>query len=471
MKSTTFPLGILELIIFKNGYKVTPQNFPALFRSVSACRIEVKCGRTSNVTVTLTPSLTDGLAILSSGILGFGGADVNLPGDQANQIIVQSQGDDGDTTKPSKAPSNFTYYAVRLRYPNGDSTPYFGGVTCVPTIELGSTIEIKVQFTGIQTLMAITGGPVRFENKSVLDALTELAGKFGVEIVFDDDDTTTKAQLSKATITASFNEDYDGIIRKILADNACVFTKHDGDGDQPKPQYRIKSVKQFENTAPTYTFAMYRQVAPEDGIIPITDLRLESPGILFQPGNLFGTFSAAVLSKTKEVKTSASSGGNHDAAGGSGNHSDGGSTPTDSGAAQDMNTSTGLVDATARVAGNYGYAVHRDDASTLDSAKARAEIARQNVLNFRVTTPGLPLLMPQAIVGLAIGSGTGGLEAFCGSCWVDTVIHDWSEQGWSTETLLMKGGGPILNQGGAQRAAPVPAAPDGKVTRTPTVTR
>lgn len=454
----------VEIVIFKAGEKVTAETYPAFFRSIASVRAEVKGGETSNVTIQLTPSLVDALAILGSGIIGSGiGPDVKLPDDKLASII-SGPSVTSEENSASKGQSNFSYYAVRFFYANGDSTPYYGGFNCQPHFTLGKEIDITIKITGQHNLMAITGGPNRFENESALDVLKKIAAPYGIEITFDDEDDSTEETLSSTKISGSYNEDGESVIRRILTDLRCTYAKYDGDESSPKPQYRIKSTEYLSNQKPVYTFVMYRQVAPEMGVIPIEELSLESNGNLLAPGNVFGTFTRGVSSRTKEVKTKASSPSDFKRTGNSGTKSDSGAVPTDTGDGSAFGGATGLVDVSADVAGNHGPGLDRSDASTMERAQAHSEMASMNMLVFHVKTPGLPLLRPQSKAILQIGDGKDGLEAFCGDVYVQEVVHDWGSMGWVTESKLRKSAGPIFNPAASESASVPPEAPSNKVS-------
>lgn len=462
MPLLTFQGGAVEVVIYKNGTEITIDNFPAFFRSIAAVKAKVRGGETSTVTISLTPDFADSLKILRSGLLGSSVAkDGQLPTSNLSAATPDAGSIQASDTAPTTAPSNLTYYAVRFFYIGGETTPWYGGFTCVPSFTLGAQMEFTITITGVHNLMAIGGGPNHFENQPALDVLQKLADAYGIDITFDDDDTETQALLENTNISGSYNEDYDGVIRRILSDLRCVYVKYDGDDADPQPQYRVKSTSYLSKQPNDFRFCFWRQVFPEMGDVPVEELSLESSGALFAPGGVFGTFSRAVLSRTKETKTAASAPGDFQFTPNSGTKSSGGAFPQDSGDGSAKGGATGLVDGTQQVTGMDVPAVHRDDSSSLGRAQSRAELTSLGILVFNAKTPGLPTLRPLSSIQLLIADAQNGLEAFSGSCYVMELEHEYDGSGWATHSKIQRTGGPTYDASAAEQESAPPQVPPG----------
>lgn len=467
MPLLTFQGGAVEVVVYKNGTEINLSNFPEFFRAISSVRAKVKGGETSSITINLTPDFNDALKIMRSGLLGSSASkDGQLPNSNLSSVSSDSESIQSSDTKPTTGTSNFTYYACRFFYIGGESTPWYGGFTCVPSFTLGATIDFSITVTGVHNLMAIGGGPNHFDNQPALDVLETLADAYGIDITFDEDDTQTEALLSNTNISGSYNEDYDGVIRRILSDLRCVYVKYDGDDDNPQPQYRVKSTSYLSQQPTEFRFCYWRQVFPELGDVPVEELRLESSGALFAPGGVFGTFSRAVLSRTKETMTKASAPGDFTYQPNSGTKSAGGAFPKDNGDGSAKGGATGLV-GNQQIAGMDVPALHRDESSTLDRAQARAEIDSMGFLVFHAKTPGLPGLRPLSSIQLLVGDATDGLEAFSGTCHVRELEHFWQGDGWTTESFIARTAGPVFDPSASEKESEPPTVSSDSALITP----
>jgi|GEM_PF-6720254 len=470
MAESTLAGGTYEVVAYKGGQEWNRTNFPAFFNSISSVRADVGGGGASSITITLTPSLIDAILILQSGILGASTADPSLlpssGGGGSQQPSISNVGGNASATSadaPASAPSNGTYYAVRFLYPGvpeGD-TPWYGGHTCQPSFDIsGGLIDITVKVTGVQNMMSIMGGPVVINNESALSVLKRFASKFNVEITFDDEDTETEALLSDTKISGAFNEDYDDIIRRVLTDLFCSYVKYDGDEADPKPQYRIKSLKYLSKQPIEYHICVLRQIDPSNGQIP-AELSLESAGALFAPGNAFGTFQRELITGEKRFDPYAGSPQDYKGQSDSASKADSGSVPMDTGDGLAKGGATGLVDTGGDlVAGHVAAGIKRGDLENQDRLTAVSEASRTGALVFSATCPGIPRVRPLSYVQLTVGPGDGGIEAFSGPCRVTEIAHECNDSGWTTTLKLFKTGGPTYNASATPKKGEAPKAPN-----------
>ena len=469
--------GACDVVIYKDGLTITRENFPVLFNSIAKVSAKVRVAQMAEVKIELTPSFEDALTILASGLLGSStGAAGQVP-ELDGAKTAPSPSSIGAAAAPSSsdqpqiAPSNAPYVAVKFYYPDDEdsSTDWYGGFAVVPDLSLNSgEITITINVIGQHSLMSMSQGPKVFKNEPAIDVIKKLASTFGCEIVFEDGDTETEAILTAAKVNGQFNENSESLLRRILDKYRCQYVKDTGGADS-KARYVVKSIKYLHEQEVQYHFVAFRQVEPEKNVYPVFSFELISKGTLFFPSHTFGTVSRAVLSTTKEIKKFVGTADAIEAKATGGVKAEGLAFPTSTGAGADKGGAVGKVDTSdPDETGADAPAVGNKESDTTEVLNSRAEIARNEMLEYRMTVMGLPKIQPQTMVQVTIGPGEKGVEAFSGPCAIKSVEHIWDVGGWVSDLEVRKTGGATSLAGTKEKESQAPTAPDNKVTKTPT---
>lgn len=468
--------GACDVVIYRGGLTITRENFPVLFNSISKVSAKVRVEQMAEVKIEITPSFEDALTILASGFLGTStGADGQSPkldnsGSQAapTPTSISPAPAPSSADQPKNAPSNSPYVAVRFHYPGepDSETDWYGGFAVVPDMSLNSgEISITLNIVGQHGLMGMNQGPKVYKNEPALDVIKKLAATFGCEIVFEEGDTETEAILSAAKVNGQYNENSENIIRRILDRLRCRYVKDTG-GTDSTARYVVKSIKRLHEQEPQFHFVAFRQVEPEKNMYPVFSFELTSKGTLFIPGHTFGTVSRAVLSTTKEIKKVVSSPEDIESKATSGVKAESMSFPTSTGDGSEKGGAVGKVDSSdPDETGADVPAVGNGETDTTDILNSRAEIARSELLKYRMTVMGLGRVQPLTMVQVTIGPGEKGVEAFSGPCSVMSVEHIWDSGGWVSDLELWKTGGATSFAGTKEKESATPVFTDSKSSK------
>lgn len=450
--------GTHEVQIIRGGKTFNKNNLPYFFNSISQVEAKVEYRVASSVKVTFTPSYNDGIKILESGLLGtYAGKKDQKPettggsglSDISSTPIASSVANPVAASDEEFLDSNTAYIMVKFLYPGqNDSegspleTPWYTGFMLPPTIGItGSEISITINCTGTMAILSYVEGVNSYKNKPALDVLTELAGKAGLILDYDEKDNVTEKALKKLKITGVWNEPKFQTIKFILHQVGCYWTETAGD-DPTKPKATLK-VMLRSNTPEQkiiYTFVMYRQIDPTNNIIPIFDFNFGGySGNLFAPGAVFGTFQRCIDEKTNKVvkvKTTPKDVQESKTTSGSGA---GSGAPPKSAPQIDGGGAGGLTDtADKELTGASKIAVMNSEASNIDEIKSSASHASQLGPIYTLLVPGLPRLKTHALAQVIVGENIPGLTSV-GQ--ITSVTHMSGSDGWTSQVIIRQTAG------------------------------
>lgn len=453
--------GAVEVVILKGGkrYDIKHPIVGCLFRSVASVTTLLKSGFTSQVSVEITPSFQDGMTILKSGLLGTGlsskgQAPPDKQGAGTAAITPTTLGGEKPTAAgaPSAAvvganafsPNAMPYLMVRFSYPGQKDnagfpmqTPWFGGRMKGPELSFGDDgISITLKASGSTTMLATLEGASVYKDLPAIDVIKGLASVIKTSIIIGSDDATTTEVLNQK-ISGSLSGSKMDDIRAILYSLDCFYDDYPAeDKGGGSNQIRIVSRKSLTKGKAEFTFVMYRQIDPENNIIPMLSFSLDSYQSMFSPGQVFGTLQEVIDTSAKTIETVSFTSDDDEALSASGTDTDTGVIAEDDGSATEVDDVVGVTDKSdPKLSGSHVPGIKKGSESTVEKGKAAVVQSAVSQLRYSFTVPGLPRLRPNTVSEVVIEDNIPGIS---GPGLIASVEHKYDSGGWVSEVKFFR---------------------------------
>jgi hypothetical protein len=382
--------------------------YRGFFNAVTSIELEIRYISQANFTITVSPEIQDGLVALESGLVGIGLRSPRQPdASSAPQTPFES------------LKSTLSTVSIQLILPGEEirkgmpaKTPFFVGYIMQPDLSTnGGTLDITLRGTGFSSILNATDSALSVDSnaKEIIDKIGKDAG---LEIVYGDLDNRDDPAVIKALTSVKVKEDFINspfqVIDVLCRRANCFFIDgiSDSQNASDKRYLFIKSASQQSLFAqkPKYTFVLYRNPNPANAEIPIFDYSLQSGRQLFIAGYAFGGKSVAYnpLERSKEEQRTANE-----------------NAPTPKAGAQEQyegKRSPGLV---------------QGENSTLLENQRDADVFATFGLQFTLTVPPVPDILPLQVINVIFGDKVKGLS---GKALITRVRHRLNASvGWETE--------------------------------------
>lgn len=382
--------------------------FRGFFNAVTSIELELKYITQANFTVTVSPEISDGLIALESGLIGVG---IRSPKQPAPSGAAKTPFEGLKSTLSTVAiqlilPGEF----VRPGLPA--QTPMFVGYLMQPDVSVnGGVLDITLRGTGFSSILYATDARLSVDS-SAKEIIEKIAKDAGVEIVYGDldkrDDPEVIDALSKIKVKEDFTVTPFEVIDILCRRAKCFWVDgvSDAKNASDKRYLFIKSAKNetLMSQKPKYTFVILRNPDPSKGEVPAFDYSLQSGRQLFLSGYAFGGKTVAFdpIEREKEQQRNAA---------------DVALKPKDGSQEQyEGKISPGLI---------------QGEVTTVQESSRDADVFATFGLQFSLTTPPVPDIMPLQTINVVFGDKVKGLS---GKALVTKVRHRLNASvGWETE--------------------------------------
>jgi len=436
-----------QVEIEKNGEVFNRSSFPILFNSISSVKATVRHAEIMNIEITITPSFSDALLILKSGLLGFGKTDKKPEASQSEvtaKSIKPGAGTVAATGTENQDPlknalSGLPIMYVKFSRPgetiveNQFETPWYVGAITQPDIQV-SGAEITITLRGYAYGVFFCGPKYMVkvdEDTTAYGLVEDAASLLDHEVIFDSIDAETQTALKNKKLKPHMRQEtpFD-TIKWALAQEGCMFSiginpLEGKEKDKKGNAILIRKLSALFNQQSKYAFYQWRNPDYSSDItqVPCFNFSIESGRSLFFNGFSFGTYRLGEDSFKKKVIVPEE-------------------LKTQPITEIDPNNTTGLKADTKATLKLGRFTPVREDTEEGKSATSdidKSEIEKQlvNFQKFAIEVPGIPNLAPMDLVDLLIGD----IDEFSGKMLVTGVTHTFDSSGWNTSIEARKTGG------------------------------